>query len=179
VDHRLGNHLGFPETAENVDHIGHLFGGHQRVRGDGGHARIDQRRRVRHGANDFTVMAQRARQLIEGDACGDGDHQRLFIQAGGDIAQDFHHHVRLHCPEDDIGYLRHFLSALRGVDPVLVVQGGDFVRRGGIDPNLAWQDLTAGNQTAENGFAHITAADKTDFLLHHVSLLNFVMIVEL
>ncbi|MNP53165.1 hypothetical protein D3C76_1476150 [compost metagenome] len=59
------------------------------------------------------------------------------------------------------------------------MQGGDFVRRGGIDPNLARQDLTAGNQTAENGFAHITAADKTDFLLHHVSLLNFVMIVEL
>ncbi len=120
-------------------------------------------------------MAQRTRQLIEGNACGDRDHQRLFVEAGSDVAQDFHHHVRLHCTEDDIGDLGHFLGALRSVDPVLIVQSGDFVRRRGIDPNLAGQHLPAGNQTAENGFAHITAADKTDFLLHHVSLLGFVM----
>jgi hypothetical protein len=58
-------------------------------------------------------VAERARQLVERDAGGDGDHQRLFIQAGGDIAEHFGHDPRLHRAEDDIGNLRHFLRAMR------------------------------------------------------------------
>ncbi|VDZ95603.1 Uncharacterised protein [Salmonella enterica subsp. enterica] len=49
------------------------------------------------------------------------------------------------------------------------MQGGDFIGGGGIDPDLAGKYLTAGNQSAKNSLAHITAANKTDFLLHLVT----------
>jgi hypothetical protein len=39
----------------------------------------------------------------------------------------------------------------------------------GYRPKSARQHLTAGDQTAQDGFAHVAAADKTDFLLHHAS----------
>ncbi|MOA09362.1 hypothetical protein D3C78_1291850 [compost metagenome] len=68
VDHRLGNHFGFAKAAENIQHVRHVFRRHQRIRCDRGHARIHQRRRIWHGADDFTVVTQRARELIQRDA---------------------------------------------------------------------------------------------------------------
>src|SRR5699024_5830534 len=68
--------------------------------------------------------------------------------------------------KNDVGDLRHFLRRFCGVDAELVMQGGDFIRGGGVYPDLPWKHLTAGNQTAENGFSHIAAANKTDFLFH-------------
>ena len=128
MDHRFGNHFRFAEAAENVQHIGYVFRGHQRVRRDGGHAGVHQRGGIGHCANNFAVMAQRARQLVKRHACGNRHDQRLFIQAGGDIAQHFDHDVRLDGAKDDIGDLGHFLRAFGGVNPVLIAQRGDLVR---------------------------------------------------
>ncbi|MPN09092.1 hypothetical protein SDC9_156380 [bioreactor metagenome] len=114
-------------------------------------------------------MSQRAGELIEGHACCNRDHQRLFVEAGGYLAEHFDHNARLHGAENNIRHLGDFLGGLRDVDPILIVQRGNFIGGRGVDPDLAWKHLTAGNQAAEDCFPHITAADKTDFLLHLVT----------
>ena len=173
MDHRLGNLLRLAKATENSQHFGNIFAAHQGVRRDGGHTGVNQRRRIRHRANDFAIVAKGARQLLKRNAGGDRDHQRLFIQAGGDIAQHFGHDPRFNRAEDDIGNLRHFLGAAGGVDAILVAQSCNLVRRRGVDPDLSRLYLTAGDQPAQNGLTHIAAADKANFLIHHHSPLLF------
>ncbi len=166
VDHRLSNHFRFAKAAENIQHISGIFWGYQRVWRYGGHPGINQRGSVRHGADNFPVMAQRAGKLVERDTCSNRNDQRVFIQAGGDFAKHFNHDAWFNGGKNDVGDLRYFLRRFCGVDAELVMQDGDFIRGGGIYPDLPWKHLTAGNQTAENGFSHIAAANKTDFLFH-------------
>jgi len=72
-------------------------------------------------------LTQRHGELIERDPGGDGHHQRIFIQAGGDVAHHFQHDIGLHRAEHDIRRLSDFLGALRAVDAVFALQGGDII----------------------------------------------------
>ncbi len=114
-------------------------------------------------------MTQCAGELIEGDARCNGYHQGIFVQAGGDFTQHLNHDTWLHGAKDNICDLRDFLCGLRRIYAVLIVQCCDFIGRGGIDPDLSGEYLAAGDQAAKNRFTHISAADKTNFLVHLVT----------
>ncbi len=95
----------------------------------------------------------RASWSTGGDTCSNRNDQRVFIQAGGDFAKHFNHDAWFNGGKNDVGDLRYFLRRFCGVDAELVMQDGDFIRGRGIYPDLPWKRLTAGNQTAENGFS--------------------------
>ncbi|MNV64045.1 hypothetical protein D3C71_1566720 [compost metagenome] len=73
-------------------------------------------------------MTECAGELIERNTCCNRDDQRLFIQAGGNVAEDFNHDVGFDGAKDDVSNLSDFLRAFGGVNTVFITQRGNFVR---------------------------------------------------
>ncbi len=149
MDHRLSN-ASAPPKQRKIFSISRIFRCDQRIGRDGGHSCVDQRRRIRHSANDFTVVSC-ARKLIKRYACGDRDHQRVFVQAGEislstfTIMPGFTRRKRYPRPGD-------LLRALRRINAVLIAQGGDFIGEG---MSQIWPEVPDRWQSVrQNSLAH-------------------------
>lgn len=178
VDYRFSNYFRFVKVAENIQYISGIFWGYQRVWRYGGYFGINQCGSVRYGADNFSVMVQRAGKLVERDICSNRNDQRVFIQVGGDFVKYFNYDVRFNGSKNDVGDLRYFLRRFCGVDVELVMQGGDFIRGGGVYLDLFWKYLIVGNQIVENGFFYIVVVNKIDFFFYcFIFVVKFIVLI--